>query len=1178
MHELALHHTPGSKDGKPNKVRVEYRADGSTQPQTAEIPFTFDYDPKDRRLVQWYLEEYFTCPWGEYRNRAVRAEQTIRDLGERLFKAVFSPEETRDLYAEVRQRLPETRVVVHAASSAGSALPWEFLYDAKLGAAGAIVQQARSFIRSRPNVPRLPWATDGSGPLHVLLVICRPAGPDQDVPFQSVARPLVNMLCREEMKDRVTLTVLRPPTFLRLSQELLGNPGKYHVVHFDGHGTFADLPPGHTAGPQFINQPGLQGYLAFEDEDPNAEQSRLVTGAEFGAILAQAKVPVVLLNACQSGKEQEVSAYPSVGNQLLDAGVRGVVAMAFSVLVESAKRFMHRLYEGLLNGEELGHAVQLARADLFASPRRHGSPVGPLDLRDWMVPVVFQTADTVLTKPRQKLTLSLDAPEADGVGQAYGCPEPPEFGLVGRDGVMLELERAFRSDQLVVLEGMAGIGKTEAALGFAQWLARTGGLNGPVFFHAFGTHTTLDRVVGDIGRAFNATIRNVTRQDWGQITDADQRRNLVRQILRQVPCLLIWDNVEPVAGFPFGTPSDWSADEQLELRRFLHDLRGGATFALLTSRRDETGWLGSVFRKLELRGLPRWEAEELAERVLTRAGVSLPQLEDYTPLLAYLQGNPLAIQAILPELKTRKPLDLLRDLQTGEVKLPADDAALGRQRSLAASLGYRLDKLDPLLRQKLGMVALFQGVVGAGILSIMDDLGGAPGVPRGRSRQQWDATLRQATEVGLLRSLGRDYYAVHPAVPWFLSDLLEASFSGQRSQLEARYAAAYALFSEATVKLFDQHSEVFAWVLRVEDGNLRHALALAERLGRWNSTCDVLEALSRLMHLDGRWTEWERILTYFERVTTDPGKASGAPQVGRERLWRTVLGLRAKCAEQRQDYSLLCQLSERLARVARERGDRRNEAVSLRHLGIAALGRGKLDEAERLYQESLRLDELVGNDTDRAHSLHELGRLADNRGELDKAERLYQESLEIWQRLEDIRGQISTLHQLGNLAFQHGDLDAAARYYNTCLNNQQALGDDPGKARSLYQLGMIAFDRRQLDEAEQHYRESLGITELIGDTYGRAHPLYGLGCVAYARGDLSEAEGWYRECLKIEEQQGDEPGRARTYYQLGLIAEDRKQTAKAYTYFVQAEQIFEGIGDARGLAFVRKSLQRVQPS
>ena len=45
-----------------------------------------------------------------------------------------------------------------------------------------------------------------------------------------------------------------------------------------------------------------------------------VAGEELGALLAGKGVPVVLLNACQSGMTHPESLYPSIGNQLLRTG------------------------------------------------------------------------------------------------------------------------------------------------------------------------------------------------------------------------------------------------------------------------------------------------------------------------------------------------------------------------------------------------------------------------------------------------------------------------------------------------------------------------------------------------------------------------------------------------------------------------------------------------------------------------------------------------------------------------------------------------------------------------------------------------------------------------------------------------------------------------------------------
>ena len=216
-------------------------------------------------------------------------------------------------------------------------------------------------------------------------------------------------------------------------------PNFYHVLHFDGHGTFPQ--GGHSA--QFYAQPGVQGRLLFEGEDG---RPREVTGEELGGLLAGKGVPVVLLNACQSGMTHPESLYPSVGNQLLKAGVRGVVAMAYSVYVQTAVHFMARLYQGLMHGEELARAVALAREALRVHPQRF-SPVGEIPLRDWVVPVLFEAAPVrVTTKPTRTLRLNPELlhDQQATAGTEIDCPEPPAFGFVGRDGVILELERAFQ--------------------------------------------------------------------------------------------------------------------------------------------------------------------------------------------------------------------------------------------------------------------------------------------------------------------------------------------------------------------------------------------------------------------------------------------------------------------------------------------------------------------------------------------------------------------------------------------------------------------------------------------------------------------------------------------------------------------------------------------------------------
>ena len=126
--------------------------------------------------------------------------------------------------------------------------------------------------------------------------------------------------------------------------------------------------------------------------------------------------------------------------------------------------------------------------------------------------------------------------------------------------------------------------------------------------------------------------------------------------------------------------------------------------------------------------------------------------------------------------------------------LHADDPALGRERSLTASLTYRLDALDPLLRQRLGVLGLFQGFVDVDVLTAMSAADNAPELLRGLGHDDWRRMLDTAAEVGLLRREGEGYYTVHPALPWFFHDLLRGAFPDHLDALERTFAAVYGAY------------------------------------------------------------------------------------------------------------------------------------------------------------------------------------------------------------------------------------------------------------------------------------------------------------------------------------------------------------------------------------------------
>ena len=89
-----------------------------------------------------------------------------------------------------------------------------------------------------------------------------------------------------------------------------------------------------------------------------------------------------------------------------------------------------------------------------------------------------------------------------------------------------------------------------------------------MLWSSFEHHLTADRAIGADGRLPRRRCWKAagSRGPGGHRT-RPSAGDIVLQVLAQVPVLWVWDNVEPVTGFPKGTPSDWTQAEQDDLAR-----------------------------------------------------------------------------------------------------------------------------------------------------------------------------------------------------------------------------------------------------------------------------------------------------------------------------------------------------------------------------------------------------------------------------------------------------------------------------------------------------------------------------------------------------------------------------------------------------------------------------------
>ena len=351
------------------------------------------------------------------------------------------------------------------------------------------------------------------------------------------------------------------------------------------------------------------------------------------------------------------------------------------------------------------------------------------------MPVVYEATALQIFPQRAApaLTITLSqgeaAPPSDNLSPKL--PQQPDAGFFGRDETLLALDRAFDQHPIVLLHALAGSGKTTTAAEFARWYVLTGGLGrqgGLVLFTSFERCTPLQRALDDFGALFGGMLQQAGVQ-WSAIDDPEQRRDIVLQVLAQVPVLWMWDNVEPIAGFPQGSDRPGVKSEQRELVDFLRAARGTKAKFLLTSRRDERGWLGDLPRRIAVPPMPLTERVALAQALVEKQGEKFGGMRDWRPLLRYSQGNPLTItvlvnQALTHHLTSRAQIEqFVAQLRAGEAEIVDVDESQGRTKSLAASLKYGFERGFSDDEQKiLALLHLFQGFVAVDALRYM----GAP--------------------------------------------------------------------------------------------------------------------------------------------------------------------------------------------------------------------------------------------------------------------------------------------------------------------------------------------------------------------------------------------------------------------------------------------------------------------
>ncbi len=900
--------------------------------------------------------------------------------GRRLFAALGG-----DTFRAALARLPraphmDSLIAIQTADAELASIPWEYLHD---GADFLILNYL--LVREIPDAPL-------------------PAPPAPDLPWRLVVMgsdPLV-----QEVRDPKTglFTGYAPMQRLKVVQELdllrddllRQNPPapiRWQRIAPTRQALIDDLDP---------REPILFHYTGHGDVENGAPVLCFDDGTgcmdprpvnDLAADL-RGLVYLAFLNACRTADSREPGA--NLALALVQHGIPAVLGTQYQVLDEAAAHVARTFYRLLASGQHPAQALYRARLQLKNQFRS--------EPREWAIPVLYlarnyawQVQRPVLNEPLRPLE-----PPVPHTTQLR-APDQSAGRFVGRNKELLDLARLFINEQrrIVTIRGAGGMGKTALVNALAERLRfhfRDGIVAVSLFLPGENAPLRAAQVRRDL-----ATLLGLQHPAF-DLPDAvkEQELALVEAARARPRLLLIWDNYETVlwrlgreASDPSSAPFDEAQrTEAAAVQRLVRLLADNGVHLLFTSRQSPVGLAGETFYPPAERGhqLGGLDPDDSVRLLRMRVGQRLPSTTFLEQLAAAVGYNPLAMNlaaARWANSQDDEPTFIanLRD-ELSKARDPA--APMYQQSSVEINVRLSLNALPADLRADLLALTIIANPViiprhGAVIWGLEDETQWFDDQAHTRLEQLHQASLLQGQGYDEQRNRAHAY-SLHPLIASVLSRLAQEL---DLSDARARYAA----WSDHLVsRAYDPEHGIDA----------DPAVAAQTQF----LLADIAAAVPYLPPEQRGWAAW-RAASVFER----------------------------------------------------------------------------LGQPEQAYQ-SITLAEATARETENQELLsrvyHQRATLLETRGDLDGAMRRYEQSLAIQESLGDVRGKSATLHQMAGVLVTRGDLDGAMRLYEQSLASDESLGDVRGKSATLVMMAQVQFMRGEHDQALRNARESLRLLQAMG--------------------------------------------------------------------------------------------------
>lgn len=376
-----------------------------------KMTFPFDHLVLENRLKD--LQIALLRSGGKRRRVNLPEVQTVQDFGRDLFQSLICGE-ARSRYDvslnKASQQGKGLRIKLRIQSPELSALPWEFMFDDRLG--DYLCLSKKTPVVRYIELPQPIQPVNVTLPLRILGMIASP----KDLPTLDVDREKLRIkkaIASLEEAGLIELTWLAGQSWRELQRTMRHGP--WHVFHFIGHGGF--------------DTEADEGLICLSNEEG---KKHFMSATQLGRLLADHDpLRLVLLNSCEGARGGERDIFSSSASILVQRGIPAVIAMQYEVTDRAAIEFSRSFYEALADGYPIDASVAEARKSVSLAIN---------NTLEWGIPVLYmRSPDGVLFTLTQKteekepvsdekkalpeVPLSPEEPSSSGIAEPDKSPE-----------------------------------------------------------------------------------------------------------------------------------------------------------------------------------------------------------------------------------------------------------------------------------------------------------------------------------------------------------------------------------------------------------------------------------------------------------------------------------------------------------------------------------------------------------------------------------------------------------------------------------------------------------------------------------------------------------------------------------------------------------------------------------